>query len=93
MRVDRGHYLPGNFFLTLANGSDPFRDLKTVAADVHLERLRQLTRETAALVVRRGTERVTIAVALSPHELKAVPEIGSAKPIHAGAAGRSFWPT
>jgi DNA-binding IclR family transcriptional regulator len=89
VRLENGRYLPGNFFLTLANGSDSFRDLKKAAAG-HLDHLCRRTGETAALVVRRGQERVTIAVALSPHELKAVPEVGSTKPIHAGAAGKAL---
>lgn len=89
VRVDGGQYLPGNFFLTLANGSDAFRDLKKTA-EGQLDQLRRKTGETAALVVRRGLERVTIAVALSPHELKAVPEVGSSKPIHTGAAGKTL---
>ena len=89
VRFEDGQYLPGNFFLTLANGSDAFRDLKRTAASP-LDHLCRKTGETATLVVRRGLERVTIAVALSPHELKAVPEVGSSKPIHAGAAGKAL---
>ena len=89
VRLEDGQYLPGNFFLTLANGSSAFRDLKKAAAS-QLDHLCGKTGETAALVVRRGLERVTIAVAYSPHELKAAPEIGSSKPIHAGAAGKAL---
>jgi DNA-binding IclR family transcriptional regulator len=89
VRVEGGRYLPGHFLVALAADSDPFRDLKRVAAD-HLAALRNVTGETAALVVRRGTKRVTILVALAFHELKAAPDVGSAKPVHAGAAGKAL---
>lgn len=89
VRVEGGRYFPGTFLLALANGSDAFRDLKRSAQD-RLAELRNATGETAALVVRRGMERVTISLALSFHELKAAPEVGSAKPIHAGAAGKAL---
>jgi IclR family acetate operon transcriptional repressor len=89
VRLEGGQYLPGNFFLTVAGGSSAFRDLKKAAAS-QLDHLCRKTGETAALVVRRGLERVTIAVTYSPHELRAAPEIGSTKPIHAGAAGKAL---
>jgi len=89
VRADGGQYFPGSLLLVLARGSDTHRELKEIA-EPRLIELRNLTGETAALVVRRSLERVTISVALSQHELKAAPEIGSAKPIHAGAAGKSL---
>lgn len=89
VRLEDGRYLPGPFLVALAADSDPFRDLKRAAADP-LAALRNVTGETAALVVRRGTQRVTVLVALAFHELKAAPDVGSAKPVHAGAAGKAL---
>jgi len=80
-------YFPGHVFLRLGMTSESFQGLKR-AARHHLERLRDAVHETAALVVLRGAERLTIDVAVGLHELKAVPEIGSTKPIYAGAAGK-----
>lgn len=80
-------YYPGHVFLQLGMASESFQGLKR-AARPHLERLRDTVHETAALVVLRGTERLTIDVAVGLHELKAMPEIGSTKPIYAGAAGK-----
>jgi len=89
VRMEGGRYLPGAFLIALAADSDPFRDLKRTAAEP-LAALRNATGETAALVVRRGTQRVTILVALAFHELKAAPDVGSTKPVHAGAAGKAL---
>lgn len=82
-----GLYFPGTAFMQLGLTSESFEGLKR-AARPHLEQLRDAVGETAALVVLRGAERITIDVAIGLHELKAVPEIGSAKPIYAGAAGK-----
>ena len=82
-----GLYFSGPVFLQLGLTAESFEGLKR-AARPHLDLLRDTVGETAALVVLRGTERITIDVAVGLHELKAVPEIGSAKPIYAGAAGK-----
>ena len=84
-----GVYYPGPIFLQLGLTSEPFEGLKRVAR-LHLERLRDAVGETAALVVLRGADRMTVDVAVGLHELKSVPEIGSVKPIHAGAAGKAL---
>lgn len=89
VRVEGGRYLPGSLLVALAADADPLRDLKRAAAD-QLAALRNITGETAALVIRRGTQRVTVLVALAFHELKAAPDVGSAKPVHAGAAGKAL---
>lgn len=82
-------YFPGSVFLRLGLTSESFESLKR-AARPHLEKLRDVLEETVSLVVMRGAERLNVDVALGLHELKAVPEIGSTKPIHAGAAGKAL---
>lgn len=82
-----GLYFPGHVFLQIGLATESFQGLKRAALP-YLERLRDATGETAALVVMRGAERLTIDVVVGLPELKAVPEIGSAKPIYAGAAGK-----
>jgi DNA-binding IclR family transcriptional regulator len=89
VRMEGGRYLPGPLLLALAAGADPYRDLKRVALEP-LSALRNATGETAALVIRRGVQRVTILIALAFHELKVAPDVGSAKPVHAGAAGKAL---
>ena len=84
-----GVYYPGPVFLQLGLTSEPFEGLKRVAHP-YLERLRDAVGETAALVVLRGADRMTVDVAVGLHELKSVPDIGSVKPIYAGAAGKAL---
>lgn len=90
--TNRGRYFLGQGLVRLALLFAPHSELKSLARRSLLE-LRDQTTETVALVVAQGTERITIDVILSPHELKAAPEIGSSKPIYAGAAGKALLST
>lgn len=80
-------YLLGRQLLRISNASNPYDELRR-AARSHMETLRDASGETVTLVVRQGMERVTIDLLLGSHELKMVPEIGSTRPIYAGAAGK-----
>jgi len=64
-------------------------DLRILARP-SLEALRTASAETVSLVVPVGSERMTIDVVLSEYELRAAPEVGSLKPIYAGAAGKAM---
>lgn len=79
----------GAELLSLALQTDPHDALKRSSRSI-LEWVRDQTEETAALVVRNFDERLTIDVLLSPHELRASPAVGSRKPIHTGAAGKTL---
>jgi DNA-binding IclR family transcriptional regulator len=55
-----------------------------------LEHLRDLTGETASLVIRRGQTRVCVDYALSAHEIAYLPKLGETLPITVGATGHAF---
>lgn len=82
-------YFLGSALLRLARLLNPDRGLRQVALP-HMEAARASTKETVALVLPYGDNRVTVDVLLGLHELKAAPEVGSVKPIYAGAAGKAL---
>lgn len=53
-----------------------------------LERLRELTGETAALFRREGTLRVCVAMAETGHAVRRAMHVGHLSPAHTGSAGR-----
>lgn len=63
---------------------DQFREV----ARPFLEALLRRTSETVCLVCPRGMERIYLAVLPGGHELSMIPAIGTAAPIHTGAAGK-----
>jgi len=69
--------------LTSAYQSD-FR----LAAEPHLQALKETTGESASLVVERGLERVVVTSVEATHELRVVPTSNSVVPVYAGASGR-----
>ena len=54
----------------------------------HLEKLRDLTSETAAFSVLMGNHTVIVDQVVSPHATSTRFDIGSSAPLHAGATGR-----
>lgn len=80
-------YSIGRALMQLRVQSDVSEYLRRLALP-YMTRLRDDTEETVSLVIPRGHERQTVEVVLGLHELKVVPEIGSTKPIYAGAAGK-----
>ena len=53
-----------------------------------LEALRETTRESVQLYVRRGDRRLCVASLESPHGLRTIVPIGMALPLHLGSAGK-----
>ncbi len=82
-------YLLGRQLLRISNASNPYDELRRVARP-HMQAVRDESGETVTLVVRQGMKRVTIDLLLGSHELKMVPEIGSTRPLYAGAAGKAL---
>jgi DNA-binding IclR family transcriptional regulator len=64
----------------------PLRDLAHPA----LERLAEVTGESAQLYVRSGDERVCVAAVESTSELRTIVPVGSSLPLVAGSAGKVF---
>lgn len=54
----------------------------------HIKRLQAVTGETACLFMINGRHRVCIASVPSPHDLRLTVEVGTTRPLHAGAAGK-----
>ncbi len=54
----------------------------------HMRWLRDQTGENAELYVRSNESRIAIEVVLSPHNLRVFVDVGSAVPLHVGAAGK-----
>jgi DNA-binding IclR family transcriptional regulator len=54
----------------------------------HLSRLRALTGETACLFMVSGTDRICVDVVPSQHDLRMTLDVGTTRPLHAGAAGK-----
>lgn len=54
----------------------------------HMRWLRDSTGENAELFVRSNESRIAIEVVLSPHNLRVFVHVGSAVPLHVGAAGK-----
>jgi len=82
-------YHIGPALLGFANAGAGLEELRALARPV-LKDLRSATLETISLVVPSGLSRLTVEVEFSEHELRAVPEPGGIKPIHAGAAGKAL---
>jgi DNA-binding IclR family transcriptional regulator len=82
-------YFPGEGLRRLAGLLEHKIELRNIALS-HMQRLRDVTKETIALVIAKGNERVTIEVLPSVHELKLVPPLYAAKPIYAGAPGKAL---
>ena len=55
-----------------------------------LERLRELTGETASLHCLLGNERICVAELVSPEPIRMQSDVGRTYPIHAGAAGKAI---
>jgi DNA-binding IclR family transcriptional regulator len=83
-------YRLGSQLAVLANTRKEAADLRSVAAP-HLNRLRDLTRETVAVYGRHGLERICLAQAESPQELRYAGRVGAAWPWSAlGATNRAI---
>ena len=89
LEPDTGGYHIGPALLRFGRLAGHHEGLRLLARPF-LDALRASTTETVSLVVPAGTERLTIDVVLSDHELRAAPEVGSLKPIYAGAAGKAL---
>lgn len=55
-----------------------------------VEQIRDATRETTAMYVRQGVNRVNVCVALSTHSVIYNGYVGQVMPLHAGSAGKIF---
>jgi len=75
--------------LTIAQRFLASVDIRDRARPV-LEQLRDLTGETACLIIRRGQSRVCVDYVLSQHEIAYLPQLGETLPITAGATGQAF---
>lgn len=71
---------------TIAMAELPLRDLARPA----LERLSEVTGESAQLYVRSGDERVCVDAVESTSELRTIVPVGSSLPLTAGSAGKVF---
>jgi DNA-binding IclR family transcriptional regulator len=71
---------------TIAMAELPLRDLARPA----LERLSEVTGESAQLYVRSGDERVCVDTVESTSELRTIVPVGSSLPLTAGSAGKVF---
>jgi DNA-binding IclR family transcriptional regulator len=89
LEPETGTYYIGPALLRFGRLGQQHEDLRMIARPF-LEELREATGETLTLVVPSGRHRLTIDVVLSEHELRAAPELGGIKPIHAGAAGKAM---
>ncbi len=89
LEPETGAYYVGPALLRFGRLGQQHDNLRMMARPF-LEELRESTGETVTLVVPSGRHRLTLDVALSEHELRAAPEVGSIKPIHAGAAGKAM---
>ncbi len=89
LELETGGYYIGPALLRFGRLAVQHEDLR-MAARPFLEALRTSTGETVTLVVPVAAERLTIDVVLSEHELRAAPEVGSLKPVYAGAAGKAM---
>lgn len=54
----------------------------------HIKCLQAVTGETACLFMVNGRHRVCVASVASPHDLRLTVEVGTTRPLHAGAAGK-----
>ena len=87
LEPETGAYYVGPALLRFGRLAQHHDNLRMMARPF-LEELRESTGETLTLVVPSGRHRLTVDVVLSEHELRAAPEVGGIKPIHAGAAGK-----
>ena len=88
-RNEDGTFVLGNRVLWWETCYRQNLDLSKVVRP-HLEKLRDLTSETAAFSILMGNQTVIVDQAISPHATSTRFEIGSSAPLHAGATGRVF---
>jgi IclR family transcriptional regulator, KDG regulon repressor len=85
--VDNTYHL-GPGFLRLSQSRTPWFGALAVLSERPMEKLREESRETVAVHVRIGTERVCVAELQSPEPLRYSAEVGRPQPLHVGAAGK-----
>lgn len=86
-RNEDGAFVLGNRVLWWETCYRQKRDLSKLVRP-HLEKLRDLTLETAAFSIMMGNQTVVVDQALSPHATSTRFDIGFSAPLHAGATGR-----
>lgn len=92
VRDDRGDYTVGPSLVRVALaalGAGPYARL-TEAAQPHLERLVELTEESAYVAVRDGTEAVYISTVESPRAIRHVGWVGRSVPVEGTAVGAAL---
>ena len=92
VRDDRGDYIAGPSLVRVALaalGAGPYARL-TEAAQPHLERLVELTEESAYVAVRDGTEAVYISTVESPRAIRHVGWVGRSVPVAGTAVGAAL---
>jgi DNA-binding IclR family transcriptional regulator len=89
LRRDDGRFALGPALARLGAvaASGPSLD---VAARPALEELRDATRESVQLYVRRGDERLCVLALESPHSLRTIVPVGAVLPLDRGSAGRAL---
>jgi len=86
-RNEDGTFVLGNRVLWWATCYRQKRDLSKLVRP-HLEKLRDLTSETAAFSIMMGNQTVVVDQAISPYATSTRFDIGFSAPLHAGATGR-----
>ncbi len=86
-RNEDGTFVLGNRVLWWATCYRQKRDLSKLVRP-HLEKLRDLTSETAAFSIMMGNQTVVVDQAVSPYATSTRFDIGFSAPLHAGATGR-----
>lgn len=81
-------YLLGPGFLRMSQGQMPWFGALVLLAEPAMKRLQERSRETVALHVRVGTERICIAELQSPEPIRYSAEVGEPLPLYIGATGK-----
>lgn len=89
LEPDTRRYALGPTALALGLAYLERMDIRSLARP-SLQRLSELTRETATLSVRHGDQRVYIDQVTPPAEVKMTVSLGQAFPLHAGSSSKAF---
>jgi DNA-binding IclR family transcriptional regulator len=85
--VDSSYQL-GPGFLRLSQTQTPWFGALTMLAEPAMSKLLEAARETVAVHVRVGSERICVAELASPQQIRYSAEVGALVPIYVGAAGK-----
>jgi DNA-binding IclR family transcriptional regulator len=85
-RDEQGRFVLGGRLVALGLAAAAGLPLRDVARP-HLERLVEVTGESAQLYIRQGNERLCVEAVESPHGLRTIVAIGALLPLDRGSAG------